>query len=100
MRLEFGAKCLCVPRANDLGIPMNLTGSPTKRATSDEHIIQAIASAYGPGKSERISKEEINEYVKSIDFLEDILSFSRTAFIVVEFNPWSYLYCSNNTLEV
>jgi DNA-binding CsgD family transcriptional regulator len=73
--------------------------SPEK-STSDEHIIRAIASAYGPGKSERISKEDITEYIRSVDFLEDILSFSRTAFIVVEFNPWSYLYCSANVLEV
>lgn len=66
-----------------------------------DDIIKAIGLAYQkPYSSEGISEQEAQQYITSIDFLEDILQFTRTAFLVLECKRWDYLYCSSNANEI
>jgi DNA-binding CsgD family transcriptional regulator/PAS domain-containing protein len=73
---------------------------PSTMPERDE-IIKTIARAYQrPYADQLISQKEILDYIKSVHFLEDILQFSRTAFLVVECKRWEYLYCSGNAKDV
>jgi len=66
----------------------------------EELAINSIGQSYRTGTAAGISDEEVKQYVHSVEFLEDILRFSKTAFLVIEFKTWSYVYCSNNAQEV
>lgn len=59
-----------------------------------------IANAYQKSGHSNIAEEEIRKYVQSAEFLEDILHFSRTAYIIIDCKQWKYLYCSANAAEV
>src|SRR6478735_4174449 len=65
-----------------------------------ESAIDRISFAYRGAAPAVISEDEIKTYIQSAGFLEDALHFSKTAFLVVEFEKWSYLYASSNTHEV
>lgn len=67
---------------------------------SRNDIINTIANAYQrPGPS-NIAEDEVRNYIQSAVFLEDILHFSRTAYLIVDCKRWEYLYCSANAAEV
>ena len=64
-------------------------------------VIDLILYPYRGAKTTvSVGEEEIKEYVRSFGFLEDSLHFSRTSFVLVEFEKLSYLYVSSNIQEV
>lgn len=66
-----------------------------------DQIIRTIELAYHkPYADHFISKEEIQNYIRSFHFLQDILHFTSTAFFVIDCKAWQYLYCSTNVQEV
>jgi DNA-binding CsgD family transcriptional regulator len=62
--------------------------------------ISSISFTYRTGAENIISESEVENYVRSLDFFEHTLRFSQTAFLIIEYNTWSYLYCSSNTKDV
>src|SRR4051812_4393417 len=65
-----------------------------------DNVIDQVSFAYRGAKPNQISEAEIKTYIQSVGFLEDVLHFSKTAFLVIEYEKWSYLYASLNTHEV
>lgn len=66
-----------------------------------DDIIKAIGLAYQkPYSNEGMCEQEVQQYIRSIDFLEDVLQFTRTAFLVIDCKRWDYVYCSSNANEV
>lgn len=66
-----------------------------------DDIIRAIGLAYQkPYSSEGTCEQEVQQYIRSIDFLEDVLQLTRTAFLIIECKRWDYVYCSSNANQV
>src|SRR6478609_590795 len=63
-------------------------------------VINEIMSPYRVETSAGITDEVIKDYVRSFGFMEDVLHFSKTAFVIVEYENLSYIHVSSNTMEV
>jgi len=63
-------------------------------------VIWEVIETYKNESGLTIGADEVQAYIQSVRFLEDILSFSQTCFFVVEYNTFSYLYCSSNVSDI
>jgi len=67
---------------------------------SKTDIINTIANAYRTPGTSIIAEDDIRKYIQSAVFMEDVLHFSRTAYLIVDCKGWQYLYCSANAAEI
>lgn len=63
-------------------------------------LINNIALAYKNENPPVLGREEIETYIQSAAFFEDVLKFDRTCIFVIEYGTWSYLYCSSNLRDI
>jgi DNA-binding CsgD family transcriptional regulator len=47
-----------------------------------------------------LESEDLDYYVKSMSFLEEILKKTQTAFILIDYTDWSYRYVSSNCYDI
>ncbi len=65
-----------------------------------EALINNIQFAYRNNDFPVVTPEELMRYITSVHFLENVLSFSKTAVLIIEYKTWSYVYASANTKKV
>lgn len=62
--------------------------------------INHLLAKYQNDSRTTISKGELEEYIRSVNFLEDVLSSSKTAILVVEYETMKYLFCSSSIQKI
>lgn len=62
--------------------------------------INNIADNYKNEGSSLLTPSEINQYIKSAAFFENVLTFHKTGILIIEYRTWSYLYCSSNIKDI
>lgn len=65
-----------------------------------DEIIKDLLAKYQNESSVTISKQELAEYIRSVNFLEDVLSSSKTAILIVEYETMKYLFCSSGIQKI
>jgi DNA-binding CsgD family transcriptional regulator len=73
---------------------------PTHQRSKKISAIDSISFTYKTDAGNIITESEVKAYINSLDFLEQTLRFTQTCFLIIEYNTWTYLYCSSNTNEV
>lgn len=68
--------------------------------TTKTLLINNIALAYKNENPPVLRREEIEQYIESATFFEDVLKFDKTCIFVIEYGTWSYLYCSSNLKDI
>lgn len=62
--------------------------------------INLLLQQYSTFSSSGISQEELRNYIDSVSFFHDVLHFSRTVILIVEYQTMNYLFCSSNSREI